>query len=351
MIPSQLLEAEIELLSPAIVVSRVTRSGYVRSLDCIPGSTLRGALITALYRLGYIEERQLRQEAEEPSILASPAYPIAQLSEAGRVTLRRTLPATPATFKCKVCGSSFLNLREISVQLTSSSSIRLPVECPEHGPAKPLYSLPVYVHDGDVRVFRPRMIHATSVAINKPLGTAMRGMLFSYEAIAEGTRFWARLALPDSIAGKIPEKLEVAVGRGSSRGSGRSVVRIRSKVGTEGRNPASTVFVVLSPLTPLSELTYRGCRVRVGRVLGRVSRVLGGWDVALGKRRPVVELVRPGAIVEARIDCSNLEEAKTFAALVSHGGIPVKLFDTWLTGVNVLIPVEEYERLLGETLG
>jgi uncharacterized protein (DUF2342 family) len=176
-------------------------------------------------------------------------------------------------------------------------------------------------------------------------------MLFSYEAIAEGTRFWARLALPDSVAGKIPEKLEVAVGRGSSRGFGRSVVKVRSRVGTEGRNPASAVFVALSPLTPLSELTYRGCRVMVGRVLGRVSRVLGGWDMALETRRPVVELVRPGAIVEARLDCSSPEEAKTFAAILSYGGTPVKLFDTWLTGVNVLISVEEYERLLGETLG
>lgn len=351
MMPSQLLEVEVELLSPAIVVSRVTRSGYVRPLDYIPGSTLRGALLTALYRLGYIEERQLRQEAEEPSILASPAYPIVQLSETGGVALRRTLPATPATFKCKVCGSSFMNLREVSIQLTSSGNIRLPVECPEHGPAKSLYSLPIYVYGGDIRVFRPRVVHATSAAINKLLGTAMRGMLFSYEAIAEGTRFWARLALPDSVAGKIPEKLEVAVGRGSSRGFGRSVVKVRSRVGTEGRNPASAVFVALSPLTPLSELTYRGCRVMVGRVLGRVSRVLGGWDMALETRRPVVELVRPGAIVEARLDCSSPEEAKTFAAILSYGGTPVKLFDTWLTGVNVLISVEEYERLLGETLG
>jgi len=348
----QFFELEIELLSPAIVASRITRSGYIRPLDYVPGSTLRGALLAALYRYGYVGADILKQEAREPSLLSSPAWPVAPLGDPGvGIAYRRSLPATPVTFKCKVCGKSILNLRDVAAGIAGPGELRLAAECPDHGPAESLYSRPIFKYDSGVREFDHKVVHAVSVSINKLLGTAMKGMLFSYEAVAEGTRFWARLVAPNSIAERIPDQLRVAVGRGSSRGFGLSLVKVKRREAPELSTTTYQVFVSLSPVTPLTRLSYWGCELRVSRVLGRTMKVLGGWDMALGRSRPFVELVKPGAVVAAEVRCEDQERARTFAALLSYGGIPVRLGDTWLTGVNVMVSVEEYERLLGESLG
>lgn len=347
-------EAEIELLSPAIVVSKMTKNGYARPLDYIPGSTLRGALLATLYRSGFINEDIVRQEASEPSVLSSPAYPVIALRDAtaDKVSLRRTLPATPVIFRCKICGKTMSNLRRLNAQTLSSEELRryLVAECPEHGPAETLYSHPVYEHGNVLREFRLRVAYATSVSIHKELGIAMRGMLFSYEAIAEGTRFWARLVAPDYIAEKIPKQLKVTIGRGASRGFGLASIKIRHEENPAKVETTSGIFISLSPLTPLSKLSYGGCEVRVSRVLGKLMRMLSGWDMVLGMHKPFVELVKPGAIVKAEMICRDLNSVKSFTALLSYGGIPIRVNDTWLTGFNVLIPVDEYERLLGEKL-
>ncbi len=343
------LEVEIKLLSPTIIPSKMTRNGYIRPLDYIPGSTLRGALLTALYRLGYVDDETIKQEATEPSVLSTPAYPVKTLEESvtNKVLLYRTLPATPTTFRCKICGKTVFSL---SIWDPSSEEPHLMVECPRHGPMKSLYALPVYKHGDNIRIYRPRIIHATSVSIHKELGVAMKGMLFSYEAIAEGTRFWARLAMPDYIAKKLPDRLNVSIGRGSSRGFGSSSVKIKHCEDLAGHETTSGVFISLSPLIPLSRFSYGGCEVKISKVLGRSMKTLSGWDMLLGRHRPLIELVKPGAVVKAEINCRDFENTKTFIKLLSYGGVPIKLDETWLTGFNVLIPVNEYVKFFGGSL-
>jgi len=346
------LEIEIELISPAIIPSRMTRSGYTRPLDYIPGSTLRGALLATLYRFGYVDKEMIRREANEPSVLSSSAYPIKTIEEptTNKALSHYTLPATPTTFRCRICGRTVLNLGRFTVQDLSLGEPHLVAECSEHGPMKSLYTMPIYRYGDDIRVFKPRTIYTTSVSIHKELGVAMRGMLFSYEAIAEGTKFWARLVVPDYVAEKLPERLNVTIGRGSSRGFGHSSVRIKSSKNITNSETTSGVFISLSPLVPLSRLSYGGCEVRIRGLLGRLTRMFSGWDMLLGRRRPLIKLVKPGAIVRAEISCGDSENTKIFAALLSYGGIPIRLDDTWLTGFNVLVPVNEYEKLLGESL-
>jgi hypothetical protein len=320
----KLMEARLRLKSPAIVTQRRVERGFVKVMDCIPGSTLRGAILTALFRSGRLSQADLRREAEEPSLLASPAYPIAGGA--------RSVPATPFMFRCRRCDSTVDATRESVERLQGKGELEPPLlhECGE--PLKPLYgSLVVKASDG-LRGVSVRGFRATSVAIGKDRGSAVREMLFDYEAIAEGTEFWAWVLAPDWLqAGS----MEVAVGRGQSRGFGWADLKLEPA--PQRPQLSQGAFVALSPLAPLKRLEWGGSMLSLTKVFGRTASLQAGWDYVRGFR-PIVKLARRGSIALAR--------ASGEAALL-RVGLPVKAGDSWLTGVNALLPMDEYYRLLG----
>jgi len=338
----EFLEVEITLKSPAILASRVTGSGYLKPLNYIPGSTLRGALLTALYYQGYVNQDHLKEEWKEPKLLVSPAHP---LTETGQ----RTLPATPADFECKVCGRRISMLHELVSALKGKryDSIDLSAECPQHGPMKPLYALHVYRGVRGLETYSHNVFYAASTAINKAMCTAMKGMLFNYEAIAANTRFWARLAVPVTIADKMPRAFEVYIGRGRSRGFGRAEVKIVRESTAPGAE-LSNVFIALSSLLPLRELKWGPCALTINVAYGRPFRVLSGWDMVADLHRPIVTAIRQGAVLKANVVCSDNKSLREFIALLAHGGVPLKHGYTWITGFNVVVPVEEYLDLRGD---
>jgi hypothetical protein len=327
----KLMEARLRLKSPAIVTQRRVERGFVKVMDCIPGSTLRGAILTALFRGGRLSQADLRREAEEPSLLASPAYPI--------VGGAKSVPATPFMFRCRRCGSIVDATRESVERLQRKEEPELPLlhkregrECEE--PLKPLYgSLVVKARDGLQGVSRVmRGFRATSVAIGKDRGSAVREMLFDYEAIAEGTEFWAWVLAPDWLqAGS----MEVAVGRGQSRGFGWADLKLEPA--PQQPQLSQGAFVALSPLAPLKRLEWSGSTLSLTKVFGRTTSLQAGWDYVRGFR-PIVELARRGSIALARASGE---------AAPLRVGLPVKAGDSWLTGVNALLPIDEYYRLLG----
>jgi len=338
----EFLEVEITLESPAILASRATRSGYLKPLSYISGSTLRGAILTALYYRGYVDQDYLKEEWKEPKLLASPAHP---LTGAGQ----RTLPATPADFECKVCGRRTSMLHELVSALKGEQYDRvdLSAECPQHGPMKSLYASHVYRSGRGLETYSHSVFYAASTAINKATRSAMKGMLFNYEAIAAGTKFWARLAIPSTIAGKLPSAFEVYIGRGRSRGFGRAEVKaIRESTLPGGELPG--VFIALSPLLPLRELKLGPCTLTINVAYGRPFEILSGWDMATELHRPVLKAIKQGAVLKANAVCSDSMFLREFLALLAHGGVPLKYSYTWITGFNVVIPVEEYLDLRGD---
>jgi hypothetical protein len=319
----RLLEARIRLESPAIITTRRTERGFVKPSESIPGSTLRGAIVTALLREGRISSAE--EESRKPTILASPAYP---LHPGGR-----SLPATPFMWYCEKCREAVDLTRDLKESLLTGSEpeIRLTHACGE--PLRPLYGSLIATKRLErvgVRSFR-----ATSVAISKSRGSAVKGMLFDYEAVAEGTEFWALMLAPDAL--EEVKEMEIFVGRGASRGFGRARVTFSPAPLQSGEGG---VFIALSPLTPLGEIEWGGCRVRLKRAFGRTLRTMAGWDYVRNAPRPFVSLVQRGSVVVAEVDgeCGGLLSV----------GLPVRLEDFLLTGVNALIPVSSYYQLLGE---
>jgi CRISPR/Cas system CSM-associated protein Csm3 (group 7 of RAMP superfamily) len=335
-------EIEVTLLSPTILTHKITKTGYLKPLDHIPGSTLRGAILTALYYYGYLNQVDLKNEATEPSLLATPAYPIISVENRDF----QTLPATPFDFECKLCSKKISKLRVLTSVLEKGlyQQVELTADCPEHGSMKTLYSK-LLARGGK----KPSLniVYTTSVAINKATRTAMRGMLYNYEAIAPGLRFWARVAFPDHIVSKLEKKFEISIGRGRSRGFGRAQIILLTEHEPEFTS-LPTTFIALSPLLPLKMFTWGSCSVVIDVIYGRTFKIIGGWDMAYGLRRPIVTAVKRGAVLKTKIKYSEHCDVRTFLTMLSHGGVPVKYGNMWLTGFNVLFPLEEYLNMRGD---
>ncbi len=339
----EIVKIKIKLLSPAIVTTRRTQRGFVKPADHIPGSMLRGAILSALYREGKLKWDDIKKEAESPTLLASPAYPLYQGA--------RSLPAVPSIRQCDECkGYEYISLAEEQFEERYHKCKDRPENL--HGLSgageqrrvrsvwllKTLHgSLLANVNGGLVEV-RTKTFRATSVAIDKRRRAAARGMLFDYEAIAEGTEFWAWVSVPEKVE---LDGLEVAVGRGQSRGFGLARVSVWS--GPEpgfDYNPEGSWFVAISPVTLAKKLEWKGLSITLEEVRGRTYSAQTGWDFVQGRLRPFVEVARRGSMVLARLSDAGYIH-------VLRVGIPVKVDAFWLTGLNALIPLSEYESILG----
>jgi hypothetical protein len=319
----RLLEARLVLKSPAIVTQRRLERGFVKPADHIPGSTLRGAILASLYRAGKLSADDLKREVSEPSLLASPAYPVMGGS--------RSVPATPFMFYCRSCETSVDFTREAAGKLAQGEEleIKLRHDCGEA--LKPLHGSLVVLEGQKLRRVRVETFRSTSVAIGKDRGSTVREMLFDYEAIAEGTEFWAWVLAPDWLQ---PGTMEVVVGRGASRGFGWAELSLRPAPQPQlGGN----VLVAASPLIPLSSLGWGSCSVALARVFGRVDRLQAGWEYGRGFR-PFVEVARRGSLVIAsRVFCQPE---------VMRAGLPTRAGEVWLTGFNSLVPLDEYYMIM-----
>jgi len=329
----RLLEARLVLKSPAVVVQRRLERGFVKPADYVPGSMLRGAILTALYRAGKLSAADLKREGEKPSLLASPAYPVVKGS--------KSVPATPFMFYCRRCRTVVDRTREAAEKLAQGEEPKPPSLYEYEGELKPIHGSLVTREGHELRRVWVETFRSTSVAIGKDRGSAMRGMLFDYEAIAEGTEFWAWVLAPDWLQ---PGSLEVAVGRGASKGFGWTELRLepvpqpRIAKLEPAPQPSWAVLVAMSPLTPLKRLKWGECSVSLARVYGRVHRLQAGWEYGRGLR-PFVDVARRGSLVVAGEVSGRPELLRV--------GLPVRAGGFWLTGLNALSPLDEYLKILG----
>jgi hypothetical protein len=345
-----LVKAMLTLKSPAIVATRRVERGYVKPLDYIPGSTLRGALISALYREGLVSASFMEREADKPTILSSPAYPFIKSSP--------SMPGTPFTARCKIC-DTIIDITRSVIEKIQESEEFTPPRCQDHGikSMESMYSQLVVRIDDKLERAEIFSYRSTSVGIDKNRGTFARGMLFDYEAVAEGTVFWARLILPDELDFEKIKRIEVWIGRGISRGFGRAVLELeKSNIGSEAERlhqligSESAVLYSLSPLIPQEHLVSDtgDAELNIERVYGRREWIKAGFDVRRAKHRPLIQVVKQGALVKVRLR-GDPEKASKFLALLGYGGmsIPVGAEGHVVTGVNVLIPVDDYILLAG----
>jgi len=348
-----ILEIILEILSPTIITERRSPRGFLKTLDYIPASTLRGAILSELYRNGIIGDDFLKSEREKPSVIVSYAYPVTSSGE-------KCYPSHPFMYKCKVCEEYENYLGKIIENLERDEKLKelIDITCKNgHMALENLYSK--YYPSETGKVPASRFI---CTSVSKKRGSSEIGMLYEYEAITPGRKFWATLAIPDKIE-KYIDELEIRIGRGISRGFGLSKI-IKSKV-VSLKDVAMRIeealthsrYIVLFGLSPLischekfytpypleidlsniaemSTLNEKG-KLMIKTVYGKADFHIGGWDMYKNVEKTSVKFAtRPGAIVVAEYNGTPLA-----LAALSFLGTVERLGDTLITGVNMLHPV------------
>ncbi|MCX8170016.1 MAG: hypothetical protein N3D72_02885, partial [Candidatus Methanomethyliaceae archaeon] len=198
------LKILFKMISPAIITSRVSRTGFLKPLEFIPASMLKGAIISQLYRNGAIDASSLTVASS--SIFASYAYPVV-----GNLEL---YPCHPLMYECKIC-KEFIDYTNIVIdEMERSGVLELRnIVCNNgHRTLENLYTK-----------FYPKydiISHKTiCVGIDKERGSSEVGMLYEYEAIPSESKFWAILAISEEYDLK---DFEFYIGRGISRGFGKA---------------------------------------------------------------------------------------------------------------------------------
>lgn len=360
------LEITLEMLSPAVIVERRSLRGFLKALDYIPASTLRGAILSELYRMGVVKDDFLGRERENPSVIASYAYPLINGD-------KKTYPSHPFIYKCKICGESknYLDyLAKIIEELERDGELReiRPITCKEgHAALESLYSKP-YPDEKDRKDQKVHRVPASrfiSTSVSKERGSSETGMLYEYETITPGRRFWATLAIPDKI-GEYIDGLEIHIGRGISRGFGRAKITkskaislkdIEVRISESITNRNYLVLYAQSPVVSCNGTSYtpyppeidfsrikvvpelhEKSKLKIKAVYGRADFHIGGWDMYRNVEKPTIKFaIRPGAIVTAEFNGSPLA-----LAVLSLLGTIEQLSGAIITGVNMLHPARAH---------
>ncbi|MEM1515734.1 MAG: hypothetical protein QXO15_07900 [Nitrososphaerota archaeon] len=345
------LEIILEILSPTIVTERRSLRGFLKVPNYIPALTLRGAILSELYRRGIIGKDFLKNERERPSVIVSYAYPVTSEGE-------KSYPSHPFMWECKMCGQRENYLSRIIGDLENYGELRelMRIACKNgHMVLENLYSK-CYPTDAN-KILASRFI---CTGVSKERGSSETGMLYEYEAMTPRRRFWATLSIPDEIMECI-DGLEICIGRGISRGFGRSkiveskIVSLRDATMRVEGAIAHGKYIALyasSPLVSCHNSYYTpypleidlssiaapidvGGKLRIKAVYGRSDFHIGGWDLYENVEKPSVKFAtRPGAIVTAEFAGSPL----ALAALSLLGTVE-RLNNALITGVNMLHPV------------
>ncbi|NHV97922.1 MAG: hypothetical protein HA494_09105 [Thaumarchaeota archaeon] len=348
----RVVEVKITLRSPTILPERRSASGYIGTLNYIPPTTLRGAILTALYLQGKIGEEKLREEDVRPRLIASPAYPIDAEG-------RRSRPATPFIWECKVSKYIINREEEFVKKIYEDAPLSIPSECAMgHRALKALHPKPI----PQVKKVATRHI---SVAIDKSRGVAVKGMLYSYDVILPPQTYWATLTLPDEYS--VDGRFEVRVGRGSSRGFGFAEIEVQREISLgekaeEYSNCIKGDIVVMVAISPTLQggidpqpypkrldlaniaaqlgFNIADCTLNIEKVYGKTVRVKGGWNILKDAPRPDYYAKAQGSVVSARIDAKSRKDAAIgLAALAYHGTIEELGYT--ITGVNMLRVAQE----------
>lgn len=367
------LEIRFRLESPAIIASRRTGRGYLFPLSIIPGTMVRGAIISMLYHSGFMDEKELKVESEESSIIASPAYPC--------VDNKKAYPCHIFAYKCKVLhggksGGSFekkIYVAEVVKDLKTGLEPKPKSACSwGHVALELIHPKPVLPEGDDFNEATLIHEHVICVGMNRQRATVQRQLLYEYEAIAAGQEFWFRLGLPERFADALKSGVRFYIGRGISRGFGQArLIEIKENFMNDlseiiRQTCGSERTIILYSLS--SVISINGCnyssypreidlmkianraglnasgKLVIQGAYGRTSPLYLGWDMMRNAKRPILDhSLAPGSILVSKIvDGNGWEEG--LAALSYIGSTELlqsRLGDTLpVVGVNVLEPLE-----------
>jgi len=224
---------DIDIKTPLLIadslignVIKVTRYPY------IPASTIRGAILSKLYREYKIKEVNI--ESSNPSFSIRPAYPVVN----GLITK----PPHKLMYRCKLCHKEERVI--LDKIFNSKNTLRNfnyenyypPYKC-QNGHVFSISEVKSLVYlkmiNGKWRYieYSPDIIQIESIGINRGIGGTEIGMLYSYIALKPGLKY--RTLIHDDIGRldewikNLPKTDDYFIGRSISRGMGLCRISIK----------------------------------------------------------------------------------------------------------------------------
>ena len=214
LLKSRLYKLNITLLSPLVIADYPLGYTWFTILDYLPGSLIRGAILSKLYKEYPQLRERIRRESITPTLYAHPAYPFKNS--------KVFKPAEPLIYQCKICG----HISRAKIDLKNNSII-LP-SCPENHVAsmKSIGGALIYYENDVFEKYEPVKTLINNVGINKYLKSSEVGMVYNYIGISPVSHYTSLLYDKDNLISnyllKTDMPVEVLMGRGVSRGFGRT---------------------------------------------------------------------------------------------------------------------------------
>jgi len=369
--------AELTVKTPLVIGSRVSKNWYAyTNPSIINGRILWGTILSIVAEM---KPEIAEQEHLNPSIALSSLIHIDDCS--------LCIPSHPFNFKCKtdskviyVDGKTLYDkitkgYKEIIelIQENILSSCKIELRSNEN-----VYSLSVgkglitpvrgLIKKSDkefITCSKPKTVSIEMVAIDKGTRSAKREMLFTYEAIPEGTKYYSLIVGPssrlneilDALKARPGEKITFRMGRGVSRGYGiidivfYEKTRLLDEANRYYSESLDNGVVVLYSLSPVIRLdisgsseyssipVLSGLSIRDGGVYSTGTLIIKGWSRLYNTPTPTLRALMPGTVIAY--------EVRDRDKLPGHvGELIVKMQRLGGPGLNFLIPIQVIEKLI-----
>jgi CRISPR/Cas system CSM-associated protein Csm3 (group 7 of RAMP superfamily) len=378
--------------SPAILTHEVGSAGFVYSTqtDYIPGSTVRGAILTAAVNNEAIEVKKAEELALNPDYTVSGALlndskhvePLKDLhithtlcyaskfdeeGEEGGVVrvvgkvyspgVEKVIAGEPEEVERKTSSA----IGELFTELVSKRGWEV-----FPGELRMVSGRPAVKDGATWKIITARTSHYIQTALDHVRGGSAPGLLYAYEQVMPGTEYSCVVAVSEK--SRMCEVLEsikggairyVGVGRGISRGFGRFEVEVKEVEAPEEmriRNGEIIAFQALTPVfitDPIPRPPRRGDVVMLDgewykRVLGdscrvrlKVICVLGsrceyrGWSIRTNSPKMPIYALDKGGILICRVEGIS----ETDISYISY--LPVLGLDHHASlGFNLVLPLK-----------
>ena len=249
-------DISIKITSPVLVVRRRGMTGFMGlSSGLLPGSTLRGAILTVLRALGV---KDVEEESLQPTIAITPAKPV----KPAKCSLSHGLsafykPSHPRAFYTLIGQENVQKACREGLKAVAIDSLAIAKRKKVLSLLRLQAGVLLAQENGLWREFKPRMLISTNVAISKRRGAGEGGMLFHTIATSPGLELEARLIdASDKLMGWLDEigmdmkGFEIRIGRGVSRGLGRAIIERAREVSIDDE-----VEKLTSSISELQEAT------------------------------------------------------------------------------------------------
>ncbi|PSN81897.1 hypothetical protein B9Q01_09540 [Candidatus Marsarchaeota G1 archaeon OSP_D] len=328
-----ILKYTIELLSPTIISSDEHQKGmlYKSGSQIIPGSMVKGAIMSQLYLEKQIGLDKINVERENGSIRITPAvystdkrhslykeikiahaltYYFKKSKEVKSYPLNHLLNATSFIDELeRILYESNKKLDQEALKLSEEYEMWLSSETkPAQGKVIEKRENSWVIIDAKRDVYLENEIHSNRKA-------AKPGKLYAYETIRQGEVFTGYVSIPENFRDIFRNELSVRIGRGIGRGFGHARItfeelKIQEKQLTQKRIP----FVVIAPtfkLDPLPRPLRAGDKVgdiKIVCVITRIGEeVYRGWSYFTKSPKLPIRANALGTIFIGETETTKLE--------------------------------------------